>query len=257
MPGHKSILAVALDDEITSSLHEAARCIAASPSEFLGVSDIKFEPYTVENVNMTYVLLTDAFQQLPEVKMLELHHSLQEQVLASGPLNAPFQFRGFEVFSPAKVDLLIARFTAPDTLATLRKSIWRTCREFHVSYPDAHWIPYIVLGTLKAQRNQLKHITCNQLTSFMPKDLVRPLGLKMVSSQSRDVPCNWDETLRFPLHSDQLVCDSSASTAPPAPENKVCPPSSSSKRVPAAETAQVKSGCKTPVRIEDSSRMLS
>lgn len=143
---------------------------------------------------MAFVFCTDRLCHLPSEQLQTLYDDIRRHVAAAcaeEELQA-LTCRGFELFGPDKSHL-IARFRAPGLLMQLRRAIWRTCKEFGTSLPDAIWQPHIRLGRIKASRGQL-----NKVAFSLPPQLsqlaIQPKGLTLRGKQPKDpyCECNWD-----------------------------------------------------------------
>lgn len=143
---------------------------------------------------MTYVFCSERLLRMPVEEARDLHDTLQGQVaeaaMAAG--SDSLHFRGFELFPPERLNLLIARFKVPDALGHLRKTLWRTCRDRAVSFPDAMWVPHVALGKIKASRGQLSKMSCSRLSHLALGRPAQPLGLTLLGERPQGgTSCNW------------------------------------------------------------------
>jgi len=193
----KPTLALALDDAAKLALCAAAKAIETSPEEWLGVSDITFEPESQEHFQMAFVLFNDRLCHLPSESLQTLHDDIRRHVasLVAEELQA-LTCRGLELFGPDRSHL-IARFRASSQLMSLRRAIWRSCKEFGTAFPDARWDPHIRLGRIKASRGQLRQVSLSKLPTELSQLAIAPSGLTLLGTQPQDpyCDCNWDIVL--------------------------------------------------------------
>jgi hypothetical protein len=193
----KPVLAVALDDSTRSVLEAAAKAIEASPEQCLGVPDLVFVPETRENFQMTFVLCTERLHRLPSEQLQTLHDDLRRHVGAASleKLEA-LPCRGFEMFGPDRSHL-IARFRPCAELVQLRRTMWRSFKEFNAAYPDAMWAPHIRLGRIKASRSQLNKVAFNSLPSQLNELHIQPRTMSLLGERPKDpyCECDWDIAL--------------------------------------------------------------
>lgn len=199
MSSQNPLFAVALDDATLASIHDASTAIAASPADLLGVLGLGYEPMDKDQLHMPFVFCTDRLCHLSASNLQALQSILKVKVAVEGVLTVHhFTFCGFELYAP-DTSLLVARFKAPEHLLRLRKTVWRTCREYGVSYPDALWMPHVKLGKIRGTRAQIDSISCAGLDPWGPQRLVRPLGLTLLCGEKVQLtPSEWARALAFP-----------------------------------------------------------
>lgn len=143
--------------------------------------------------------------------MTALHSRIEEEVTSSATVDvAPLTFEGFELFPPGKMNLIVARFVAPQQLRRLRDSVWRTCLEHGVAIKDDdEWMPHVTLGKLSATKSQVSRVSCRQLTPLAqsmtkaPRQAMTPLGLTLLGSRPKQAWLDWDEALAFVARPDE------------------------------------------------------
>merc|ERR1712048_489465 len=101
-------------------------------------------------------------------------------------------FRNFEIFQ--NNCQLVARFRVPDQLAVLRKAMWRACRERGVAFPDALWVPHVVLGKIVTTRTQLAKITCQQLKTLAPLEPASIASVTVLGKIPQQIALDWRMT---------------------------------------------------------------
>jgi len=179
---------------VLSSVAEALR---DAPSELLGVDDVAFEAHTAAQLHMAFVYLAERFMKMHASEMRGLHDAVQQRVAAAADAaTAPITLCGLELYPPDR-SLVVARFKVPETLMSLRKAVWRVCREHKVAFPDAIWMPHVVIGRIRATRGQVNHVSCARLSGLAPRHTTRPLGLTLTGGRPKSVQCDWDEALLF------------------------------------------------------------
>merc|ERR1711957_220040 len=131
--------------------------------------------------------------------------------------------------------MLIARFRAPEPLTALRKAVWRTCREHGISFPDALWVPHVVLGKVVATKAQLTNVSLGNLSPLAPTLPSQALGLTLLGEKPPDSPAaNWDlpaltftavESCKGNLGVNAKTASESLNVHPQACELKISKPS--------------------------------
>merc|ERR1719440_2033434 len=163
MACNTAFLAVSLDSSLKAALHQVACSIASLPQEKLGVRDIGFNPHEEDKLHMTFVFCAEALLKLPRADLVALHAEIAElsrNCVAAGDL----VFKGFDLFPPEKMNLIIARFDAPEFLQSLRFAMWQACLKYDVAVKDdSEWMAHITLGKIRATKAQVGMVSCTNM----------------------------------------------------------------------------------------------
>eukprot|EP00747_Dinoflagellata_sp_TGD_P210761 gnl/TRDRNA2_/TRDRNA2_84018_c0_seq2.p1 gnl/TRDRNA2_/TRDRNA2_84018_c0~~gnl/TRDRNA2_/TRDRNA2_84018_c0_seq2.p1 ORF type:complete len:220 (+),score=42.91 gnl/TRDRNA2_/TRDRNA2_84018_c0_seq2:68-727(+) len=214
MSNRNSFLAVVLDDATTSALDSAARAICGSPAELLGLDeDCGFDPMPEESLHMTFIFFGEHLRELLAVQLRGLHSAVQEEVaaVATCAAAAPLVFSGFELFPPGKMNLVVARFEAPEVLLHLHAAVLEACKKHGASIPssvwhrlagDGAWTPHVTLGKIRATRAQIGKASCDGLHDLAPVRMATPCGLTLLGERPPRAWCDWDQALSFAATED-------------------------------------------------------
>jgi len=213
MANRNAFLAVALDGETLRSMDSAARALQESPAELLCMtSGVGFDPLTTESLHMTFLFFGENLRNLPAAELRSLHAAVRAAVEAAASEaelpTTPLAFRGFELFPPEKMNLVVARFGATPELLRLREAVLAACREHAVTLPASYftliegegaWSPHVTLGKIRASRIELGRASCagSGLQALAPAGPLRPMGLTLLGERPQRAWCDWDVALAF------------------------------------------------------------
>lgn len=212
MANRNAFLAVVLDGTTRAAVDRAARDLAARPSELLGMPHgTGFDPIDMDSLHMTFLFFGEHLRELPAAELRSFHTALQTELSSAlegdTPPQASLAFRGFELFPPEKMNLVVARFEATPPLLRLRDRVLGACREHGVSLPrsffkmiegEGAWSPHVTLGKIRATRGEVGKASCGGLgLRALSPGPARPLGLTLLGERPPRAWCDWDQAIAF------------------------------------------------------------
>lgn len=213
MANKNAFLGVRLDSATMEVLDAVAKALESNAPHLLGMPEgTGFEAQDTSSLHMTFLFFGENLRALPGVELQDLHQNICQCVndalgQAAAPVT-PLQFKGFELFPPQKMNLVVARFHATDALLDLRAAILGRCHKVGISLPPSYfaliegegaWSPHVTLGKIRASRADVGHASCScaQLQMLAPATPAVPLGLTLHGERPPRAWCDWDKPLAF------------------------------------------------------------
>lgn len=223
MPNRNSYLVLSLSDKLRSNLYVLAQKLKNSIANIdNGTGNLDFDLMEFENIHITFFFTGELLHKLSRIQLKNWYDSvtmiinevLNEAKLNEAKMNEPLmiQYTGFDVFPPAKSNLIVAKFDVSNLLHKMYQKIAESSK--HLLGDDSsglklidklnmEWIPHCTLGKIRAPKAIITDIG-NKVIKDILRDNMRDLmedapidGLLMCGEIPKQLWIDWENSLKF------------------------------------------------------------